>query len=292
MNRSQAFYCLLTAVAIAAVASAEEPGDGPSLVDKSSFHLFNPTPAKYLRQLTRDGPGKTESPATVDAGHFQLEMDAVSYTSDKASSGGVTRRLEAWAIARMNFKVGLLNQLDAQLMLETYNLVFLREGKSRVTQSGFGDVTARVKYNVWGNDEGRTALAMMPYLKLPTSQDHLGNHSFEGGLIMPLEVELPLHLYLGLTTRFDTVRDQDGGGYHTEFANSIALARTLFGRLGGYVEFFSGVSTEPGASWEGTFDAGLIYELTPNLQLDAGVNIGITRAAEDCNPFLGLTWRF
>ena len=58
------------------------------------------------------------------------------------------------------------------------------------------------------------------------------------------------------------------------------------------MEFFSEVSAERGARWVGTFDVGLIYELTTNIQLDAGVNLGVTRSAEAYNPFLGLTWRF
>jgi hypothetical protein len=42
----------------------------------------------------------------------------------------------------------------------------------------------------------------------------------------------------------------------------------------------------------GTVDAGFTYALTEDIQLDAGVNIGVTRAADDWNPFLGLSWRF
>jgi outer membrane putative beta-barrel porin/alpha-amylase len=37
---------------------------------------------------------------------------------------------------------------------------------------------------------------------------------------------------------------------------------------------------------------GLTYWLSDNLQLNAGVNIGLTRAADDYNPFVGLAWRF
>jgi hypothetical protein len=39
-------------------------------------------------------------------------------------------------------------------------------------------------------------------------------------------------------------------------------------------------------------DFGLTYELTPNIQLDAGINVGVTKAAPDFNPFVGLSWRF
>ena len=58
------------------------------------------------------------------------------------------------------------------------------------------------------------------------------------------------------------------------------------------VEFFSAVSTERDAGWVGTFDAGLIYELAKNILLNTGVNIGVTRSADDWNGFVGLAWRF
>src|SRR5438477_11809965 len=103
-------------------------------VDKTAFNLFNPTPAQYLRTLDTDGPGATESPYTVDAGHFQVEMTLVDYTYDRESFDAMTKRFEAWEIASMNLKLGLLNQLDAQLVLETYNLLFEREDDSRVTR--------------------------------------------------------------------------------------------------------------------------------------------------------------
>jgi hypothetical protein len=47
-----------------------------------------------------------------------------------------------------------------------------------------------------------------------------------------------------------------------------------------------------GAEWEGTFDPGLIYEVTENLQFIAGVNIGVTRSADDWAAFAGMTWRY
>lgn len=42
----------------------------------------------------------------------------------------------------------------------------------------------------------------------------------------------------------------------------------------------------------GTFDFGVTYKVRPNIQLDAGVNIGLTRSADDVNPFVGLTVRY
>jgi len=36
----------------------------------------------------------------------------------------------------------------------------------------------------------------------------------------------------------------------------------------------------------------LIYEFTENVQLSVGVNIGVTGAADDWNPYIGISWRF
>jgi hypothetical protein len=283
---------LLASATLGTAAGPEPERAGRQEVDKSAFNLFNPTPADYLRALDTDGPGSTESPFTVDAGHFQVEMTLVSYSSDRESFGGVTQRFEAWSIAPLNLKIGLFNRLDAQLLLETYNLVYEREDGTRTTRRGFGHTTVRLKYNFWGNDGGRTAFAATPYLKFPTSQEGLGNRGIEGGLVLPLVVELPQAFYLGVTTRFDAVRDEDESGYHAEFVNSAAFGHNLFGSLFGYVEFFSAVSAERDADWVGTFDTGVIYELTENVQLNAGVNIGVTRSADDWHTFAGLAWRF
>ena len=263
-------------------------------IDKSGYHLLNPTPVRYLREMTTDRPDKTESPYTVDAGHFQVEMDLVNFTRDRDTSGGADTRVDALAIAPINFKVGLCNRVDLQTVIETYNSVTTddRVGASKLRQSGFGDVTSRLKVNFWGNDGGRTAFGVMPFVKFPTSRRGLGNNSVEGGIIFPLAVELPAGFGMGMMTEFDFLRNEAGSGRHVEFINSVTVGHDIVGKLGGYLEFFSAVSTERDSAWVGTVDVGLTYGLTDNLQLDTGVNLGVTRSADDLNTFLGLSFRF
>jgi hypothetical protein len=263
-------------------------------VDKSQYHLFNPTPTAQLREMNTDRPDKTESPYTLDAGHFQVEMDFLSYTRDRDTRKGADTRVDSYAVAPVNLKAGLLDSVDLQLVLETWNW---RKTEDRaagtvVRQSGFGDVTPRLKINFWGNDGGPTAMGLLPFVKIPTSQDELGNNSVEGGVILPLAVSLPKDFSLGLMTEFDFIRNEDGPGHHPEFVNSVTLGHALFGKVEGYVEFFSQVSAESNTDWIGTFDAGLTWGIAPNTQLDAGINIGLTDSADDLNPFMGLSFRF
>jgi hypothetical protein len=258
--------------------------------DKSDYNLFNPTPLELMRELTPDRPDKTESPYTVDAGHFQLEMDFANFTEDNAA--GV--RTETWNVAPVNLKVGVLNNVDVQFILDDYLHVRTATPAlgSTTTQSGFGDFTTRVKINLWGNDGGPTAFGVMPFVKFPTNTDHLGNDAVEGGLIFPLAVKLPAGWDMGLQTEVDFLQNDANDNYHEEFDNMVTFDHRIVGKLSGYCEFFSSVSTERGAGWVGTVDVGLEYLVTENVQLDCGCNVGITHAADDVNPFAGITVRF
>ena len=78
-------------------------------IDKSQFHLFNPTPRPWLRELSADRPDKTDSAFTVDAGHLQLEVDVANCTIDHHNPDRDQRHVEAFNLASMNLKVGVLN---------------------------------------------------------------------------------------------------------------------------------------------------------------------------------------
>jgi len=262
--------------------------------DKSGYHLFKPVPRELMRELSTDRPDQTESPYTVDAGHFQLEMDLAATTIDRDRSGGGDIRTEVWGVAPVNIKAGLLNNVDIQFVLDTYVHTRTKDAVAgTVTEaSGFGDVQTRLKINLWGNDGGPTALAIMPFVKWPLSQSGLRNGKIEGGVIVPLAVELPRGWSVGLMTELDFVRNAANDGHDTECVNSITFSHDIVGNLGGYAEFFSVVSTARDSDWQGQAGLGFTYGLTDNMQLDFGCNFGVTAAAPDWNPFLGLSVRF
>ncbi len=276
------------------VAIAAEEKTVEAQKDKSGFSLLAPTPATLLREFSTDRPDKTESAYTVDAGHYQIEADLLNYSYDLHNSSRSNLRVDSFSFATMNLKAGLLNDLDVQLVVPTYNHVHTQNRTTGTIQhnSGFGDLTLRAKYNLWGNDGGDTALAVMPFVKMPTAQDNLGNDAFEGGIIFPFAVALPHDWGMGLMTELDCGKDGTGNGRHAEFINSITFSHGIVSKLDGYVEFFSSVSAESGSDWIGTLDCGVVYALTEQINLDGGINIGVTRAADDLNPFLGISLRF
>lgn len=283
-----------TAIFLAAAAAAAAAPASAQTQDKSGYSLTNPTPRDALRELSTDRPDKTESPYTVDAGRVQVEMDLLTYARDVDRRGGANLRSETLRIVPVNFKLGLTNSTDVQLLIDPYvrQTVTDRTTRTRERASGLGDVTLRLKQNLWGNDGGSTALALMPFVKLPTSSNGLGNDAVEFGLIVPLAISISDRIGIGLMTEIDMLEEADGSGYAPTFINSATISFSLTDRLGIYTELFTERSSERGASWVVTGDAGLTYALTDDLQLDGGVNIGITDAADDVELFVGISRRF
>jgi hypothetical protein len=167
--------------------------------DKSHHTIFDPMPGDLMRELTPDRPDKTESPYTLDAGHFQLEMGVANFALN--DSAGV--RTRAWNIAPLNIKIGLLNNVDLQFVFDDYLWVHTHDRVARrtTTQSGVGDFTPRLKINFWGNDGGPTALGFLPFVKFPTNSDQLGNNSVEGGALFPFAAKLSAGVDMGMATR-------------------------------------------------------------------------------------------
>lgn len=264
-----------------------------SAAGQSGYSLSNPTPRGQLREMSTDRPDQTESPYTVDAGRWQLELDLVHYTRDRDESGGGNVRTEDLAVAPFNLKVGLRHNLDLQLMVDPYvrSTVEDRGTGTTARASGFGDITTRVKVNLWGNDGGSTAFAVMPFIKWPLSASAVRNGETEGGVIFILGYELPAGWGSAVMTEVDWVSD-GAGGRDTEWLNSITFARDLTARLGLYFEFVAVLSDAPGHRWQGQFDLGFTYALNEDLQLDGGCNFGVTRSAPDYQPFIGLSRRF
>ena len=280
-----------TVCAAAFDANAQETNGVPP--DKSGYNLFHPTPEQYMRELSADRPDKTDCPFTVDAGHFQVEMDYANFTYDAPTAAHGNLKSEQYLLAPMNIKVGVLNNMDLQLVLQPWQWQRIEDKNAGTIEnnSGFGDVTPRVKVNLMGNDGGFFAVALIPFVKFPTAQNSLGNGAYEGGVGIPYAFDVS-HWDVGFQTTVSVNHDTLGRGYHAEIANSVSIGHALIGDLEYHVEFFSSVSTEQNSDWVGTFDTWLTYPVNKNLVLDGGVYIGVTRAADSWHPWIGMTWRY
>lgn len=278
MLRNRLIPILITTAGLSMPTAAQET----PAADKSAYTLWNPTPRELWRPLSADRPDITESPYTVDAGAFQLEMSFVDY----ARNGD----LEAITVAPLNVKVGLLNNADLQLVLDPY--IDIDSDDDADDADGFGDTIIRYKMNLWGNDAGETAFAIMPFVKFPTASDDLGNDEFEGGVIFPFACDVADGVGLGLMGEFDFVYDEPDDAYDIEFVHSAVLGFDITEQLGSYIEGVGIVSSDGDRDYRAFVGTGATYAINENTVLDAGVNVGLTGNADDFNIFTGITIRF
>lgn len=238
-----------------------------------------------LRELNPDRPDATESPFTVDAGHWQIEMDLVSHTRNQLDG----TRTRTWDLAPFNLRYGVRPDIEAGLFFSPYTRVTeTPRGGPGLTSSGSGDLTLRTKFNFLGNDGGEVAFGLITDLKLPTARTGLGNGHVEADLVLPVSFELPAGWELGAMTEVD-LRHTDGRGNHAVWVNTATLGHVLLRHVTGYVELTSGAGEGPHVA---TFDAGMAWKLDADTQLDVGADFGISRTADDVRMFTGLTRRF
>lgn len=275
---------LLFLATAAAFTEMTVPGHGLA-AESGSHHFLHPTPHGQMREMATDRPDTTESPFTVDAGHWQIEMSIFDFSRDAGDGGSA----EAWAFGQINLKAGLLPHTDLQVMLDSHTRETIRSGGTRHTTEGFGDISIRLKQNLWGNDGGRTAFSLMPYLKIPTGTA-LSNGRWEGGLILPFAVSLSERISLGTMVQADIRHDRAGDRHVLDWIHSATLGFALTERLGMYVEAaaVAGTATDYAAS----FNSGFTFAATENWCLDTGIRLGLNRAAEDLGIFTGMSIRF
>ncbi|MGA2788659.1 MAG: transporter [Verrucomicrobiota bacterium] len=159
--------------------------------------------------------------------------------------------------------------------------------------SDFGRITTGVKVNLWGNDSGTTALAIRPYLSIPTE----GGDVLGGG-----DVALLVRLPYGFSVKFDSevyATENDNRTVFAGFDNSMSINKSLCSKADAYWYFNSVATTDPNQVWYGYTGFGLDYNFTSNLQTFAGIGFGITSPdwvsgqtrAYDYNLRFGFVWR-
>lgn len=241
-------------------------------------------PPGGLRELTTDRPDATESPFTVDAGHLQLEMNVASFTRNRLDGVKTTE----WDLAPFNLRYGVTPRCEVGIFVTPHLRVTEQfRGGPKSTLRGVGDTTLRSKFNFWGNDGGPNALGLMLDLKLPTAADGLGNDKVEGAVTFPVAYEIGAGWEGAAMTSVEVVHT--GTARRAVWVNTITFARDLAEDLGGFLEFTSAAGD---GAHVATFNCGLTRKLGPMVQLDGGINLGISRTAPDLAVFVGLSRKF
>lgn len=238
-----------------------------------------------VREMFTDRPDVTESPHSVAPGFFQVEMSFFDYEQDSTGPD----RLDNWVVGSVNLKYGITKDSDLQFIVNMHSRQRTSGLGGHDLASGFDDITLRYKQNLWGNDSGRTALALIPFITMPTHGE-IGSEAWGGGLVMPFSIELSDRLSLGLMAQCDLAPDLETNGTDAEWLGTICLGLDLTERCGAYTEVIGVFGEDIQAQLRSA--TGFTFALNENLMLDAGVRVGLNRESPDLGIFTGMSFRF
>lgn len=260
--------------------------------DKSAYTLFNPTPADLMRDFAADRPAKSYGPTTIDAGHLQLEVELFNYTFQ--NSYGVTTR--TYVGPNPTARIGLTSNIELQLNMAPFVHQNVRDSNADTSSSasGVSDFFARAKINLWGNEGGKTAFALIPYIKAGTAPASLGgNQSTEGGIIAPFAINLPDNVALTFNSEWDRLKNSADSSYHNQWVQTVGLSAPVAKDVTATAEFWMQHNYDPaGTVHQYSFDTAIAWTPRKDFQIDLGANFGLNRDTPAVQVYTGITRRF
>lgn len=229
----------------------------------------------------------TETPQTVAPGKLLFEIDGIKLSFDRAGPAG--NKHTAVAVASTLVSTGLTSTVDLQAGFELFLRKTFEGGGLRDSRTGFGDLFFRTKWKFWQDETAGAALALIPYVKIPSNTDNVGNDAIEGGLIVPWEKVVGA-LKAGAMFRWDVIRNPNDDGYDARWQLSGFVQRNLTKSFGVYAESTFAAYSSGWNDWQGTVGVGALWWITGWLQLDYELQRGINDNATDWAHVLRVNW--
>ncbi len=250
-----------------------------------------PTDKPKLRAFCADRPAQATLPCTVDRGHLQLETDVFSATFDR-SGGSVT---DTYLFTNPTLKLGIADRTDVEVNIAPYEEVRTHAPGAAPSQTlyGPGDLILRLKQNFFGDYRGPLALAVEPFLKVPTARAGIGNGAYEGGVVLPVAAALTKSIILNLSPEVDISKDMVGGGVHLAPVEIINVTWSLPKNLTLSTELYAREDQDPiGVVTQCSADVALSLGLRDDLELDVGTNLGLNPLTPAVQGYIGMAKRF
>lgn len=244
--------------------------------------------AAEVGSICTDRPGKSSATCTVPKGYWQIESSVADWSLTR--SGGT--RATSLAIGGTALKYGVSDSLHVEVAGTPYVRNRERSDDGRVTDSGFGDVTVKVKQRLTAADAVFSA-ALVPFVKLPTASKRIGNGKVEAGLVVPLSWSIgDTPWSLSSSPEIDLIADGDGDGFHLAGAGTLSLSVAASDRLSLAVELWTGWDWDEDTTRQASLGTNAAYKITSELQIDAQLDLGLTRDSADVEIAGGVSVRF
>lgn len=224
--------------------------------------------------LVTDRPDVAESAVTVGSGRLQLETGVLF----ERSRGGDPDRVLVPTLLRVG------TGPDTELRLETEGPVFISGG------GGLSDVSLGGKWTMVEADAA--TLGLLVNLRLPTGARALRTSAVEPDVKLLLDADLGGDWVLGFNVGFAVPEDAIDGRRFVQAGSALALGHEIADGVTAYGELFGGGPDAIGGTGFMAADAGFLFLLNPDLQLDVEVFRGLSATGLDWGVGAGVSARF
>jgi hypothetical protein len=216
-------------------------------------------------------PGNTESPISSPTGRWQVETEIGSYSLGHGDD-------RSWSALQTNFRYGLAHGWDAQIIVSPY----LGQEAHGDQAGGLGDTTLRLHHTLFGEEGIGPAFALIGFVTLPTGVNGQSDGAVEGGLIGT--GSFPVTDADSITYTAGAAAMSVDHDYKPDVFGGVNLTHQFTDALSAYAELFADRVQGDTAA---TFDIGGALLTDARTQWDAGVDIGMTEAADNARFFVG-----
>jgi hypothetical protein len=239
--------------------------------------------------ICADRPGKSSETCTTPPGHWQVETGLADWSLER--SGG--ERDTSLVVGETTIKYGLSDRTDIEVDVTPWQRQSNRIGNFHDGENGVGDVRVQYKQQLTAPGSALQVSAY-PYLKIPAARKPLGNGKWEAGLLLPIGYSIPKSpISIGLTPEVDLTADSDGHGYHPAMVQVAEFGWQANDALNLSAELWGRWDWDPaGAQKQLSADGAAAYLVNHDVQLDAGLNLGLNRQTPDVELYAGVSKRF
>lgn len=244
--------------------------------------------AQAGRDFCADRPGKATPPCILDMGRVQVETGLAAAAFQRSGP----EREERWLLGETELRVGVSHRTELQATWAPVSEERTRGPGGHTRVSGVSDLILAVRTSLSDPDRGGPAAAFQVFMTAPIATRGQGAGGWEGGVRLPLAVDVAEGVALGATPEADIRRDADGRGAHAVLAGAIGLSRDT-GPVTLTAELWAERDFDPaGHVTRASVDVSVAWMATPDLQFDLGANAGATSTTPDLEVYVGVARRF